>query len=143
MISFFKQDIVFNLVEQKRYRKWVNKLAFSQNQCLFDLTFIFCSDAYLLDLNRRFLGHDFCTDVISFDHSSLYSNEKISGDIYISIETVAVNAQDYGSSFEDELLRVMAHGLLHLIGFNDINEEERLLMQQQEDIAISLFKELV
>ena len=139
MISFFTQNIVYNLPERQRFRRWIHRILLSNNRRVYALNYIFCSDAFMQEMNRDYLGHDFCTDVLSFDHSDLYANGKISGDIYISIDTVVWNAQVYASSFEEELLRVMAHGLLHLLGFDDFDDEVSKVMRQQEDCAIALF----
>lgn len=141
MISFFIHDIVFIFKQKNRFKRWLNELASMYEKRLCRLNIIFCSDSFLLNLNREFLGHNYCTDVISFDHSLLYSKTKISGDIYISVDTVKLNAAFYKVSFEDELLRVMAHGLLHLFGFKDINDNDRAIMLCQEEAAILRFKE--
>ena len=137
MILFFTQDIIFRFNHKRRYSKFFNELASTYNKRLNDVNFIFCSDDYLLNINKRFLRHDYCTDVITFDNSSPISFDQISGDIFISIETVRFNAKEYGaSSFKEELLRVMAHGLLHLIGYNDGTSKEKTLMRQQEDAVL-------
>ena len=137
MILFFTQDIIFRFNHKRRYSKFFKELAGLYNKRLGDLNFIFCSDDYLLDINKRFLRHDYCTDVITFDNSSPIPNSLISGDIFISIETVRFNAKEYGaSSFGEELLRVMAHGFLHLIGYNDNTDEEKFVMRQQENAVL-------
>ena len=143
MISFFVQDVAFKLKNQHRYKLWIRMLAKEHSRYLETINFIFCSDDYLLDLNRRFLGHDYCTDVISFDYSYLYTNKKVIGDIFLSIDTVQINAVAYGAlSFEEELLRVMAHGLLHLFGYKDTTKHERCMMQEKEEAAIKLFDKI-
>ena len=105
-----------------------------------DLSIIFCSDNYILDVNMRYLQHDYFTDIITFD----YCEENVlSGDLFISIDSVRENAVLYGAEFEDELNRVMVHGLLHLIGYDDHTEEEQKTMREKEDYYLSLRKSLV
>jgi len=141
MISFFTQDIICKLHQKRLYIKWLNQLIQQHGKQSGHLSVIFCSDSYIRVLNRNFLSHDDYTDVITFDHSELYNKGEISGDIYISIDTVKINAKEFGaSSFEQELVRVMAHGVLHLIGFNDTTPNEQQIMTQQEDLAIRLFE---
>ena len=102
---------------------------------------IFCSDSYLQELNRRFLGHDYCTDVISFDYVNLNTKRQLLGDIFISIDTVRINAKKYmAASFDEELLRVMAHGLFHLLGYKDDSKKEKQIMREREAFAIKLFE---
>ena len=141
MILFFKHDVVFEIKNKRGYKRWLNELASRFGKRIVEISIVFCSDTYMEELNRRFLGHDYPTDVITFDTSSLLRRQGISGDIYIGIERVVFNAEDYCISFKEELLRVMAHGLLHLLGHNDATDEERLLMHQQEDAAIACFKD--
>ena len=139
MISFFTQDIKFRLSNKRRYIIWLKELSFIYKKMIGTVNIIFCSDSYLLEINRNFLRHDYCTDVVTFDYSYLCTKSKIAGDIFISIDTVRINAIEYGVTFNEELLRVMAHGLLHLLGYNDLVEEERLLMQKHEDFALKLY----
>jgi rRNA maturation RNase YbeY len=101
-----------------------------------ELNFIFCSDVFLLSLNVKFLNHDYLTDVISFDYSS---EGVVSGDVYVSTERVLNNSITFGQFFEDELVRVIAHGLLHLLGFNDKEEEEIYLMRMAESRVVKKY----
>ena len=140
MISFFNQNIVFKLILKKYYKQWINQLVNNHHKVVRELNIIFCTDDYLLELNRRFLNHDYYTDVITFDYSDISQKMEIAGDVFISIETVRSNAIMYQtSSFEEELLRVMAHGILHLIGYNDFSDEEKMMMKKQEDDAIASY----
>ena len=142
MILFYTQDTKFKLLHKKQYISWIENLISIYKKNKIEISFIFCSDPYLLDLNRRYLRHDYCTDVISFNYDNLYSNKKISGDIFISIDTVQKNAKKFNvTSFDEELLRVMAHGLFHLLGYKDDTNREKLIMRKQEDFAIKLFKD--
>ena len=138
MISFFTQDITFSLCRQHRVGKWIKEVLSKHQNAPGEINIIFCSDDYLLEMNKGFLKHHYYTDVITFDHAAHYMNGKISGDIFISIDTVKANAIEFGVSFEEELLRVIAHGILHLLGFKDDTPENCLLMRQQEDAALLL-----
>ena len=103
------------------------------------ISFIFCNDDYLLDVNRKYLNHDYYTDIITFDYRE---GDILSGDIFISLDTVRSNAKEFGSTFKDELHRVIVHGVLHLIGFNDKSEEESLVMRENENKCLELLKTL-
>ncbi|MDD2594268.1 MAG: rRNA maturation RNase YbeY [Bacteroidales bacterium] len=146
MVSFFSEDIKFVLKQKRLISKWLKELAQSHDYKIGALNYIFCSDKYLLDINIRFLGHNYFTDIITFDYSADYNETfptgYISGDIYISIDTVRANGETYKEGFERELLRVIAHGLLHLIGFDDTSESLQKSMTEQENKALLLFDEL-
>ena len=140
MVLFFFQDCDFKLTGKVGYKKWLKELATLQGEKLGALNIIFCSDAYLLKMNQDFLDHHYYTDVITFDTSEPSGGgKKISGDIFMSVDTIAHNAADYKVSFEEELRRVMAHGLLHLLGYNDGTVAEQAEMRWQEDLALCLF----
>ena len=102
-----------------------------------DISIIFCSDPYILDINQRYLQHDYFTDIITFDYCE---GKVLSGDLFISIDTVRENAAEYGASFEEELNRVMVHGLLHLIGYDDHTPAEQQEMRSKEDYYLSIRK---
>ena len=114
---------------------WVRQVAKSYGKTVGDINYIFVDDETILDINRRFIGHDYYTDHIGFDYSS---DGALSGDIYISLDTVRTNAELYGATFDQELRRIIIHGLLHLCGLRDKTEEERAWMQQAEDRALAL-----
>ncbi|MBO7145068.1 MAG: rRNA maturation RNase YbeY [Salinivirgaceae bacterium] len=114
----------------------MEKLVANEDRTLGDVNYILCSDAYLLDINRQYLNHDYYTDVISFDYCE---DNVISGDIFISVDTVADNAKEYGVTFEKELARVMIHGVLHFVGYNDKSDEEVPVMRAKENQYLSLF----
>ena len=103
-----------------------------------DINIIFCSDDYLYEMNKIYLNHDYYTDVITFPYNI---GNKIEGDIFISIDRVKDNAQIYSTTFDNELSRVIIHGILHLIGFNDKSEEEQKQMREQEDICLKKLNE--
>ena len=113
---------------------WVRRVAATYNKVVGDINYIFVDDETMLDINRRFLGHDYYTDHIGFDYSK---DDSLSGDIYISLDTVASNAKLFGVTRQEELRRIIIHGLLHLCGLRDKTPEERALMQQAEDKALA------
>ncbi|MEN8957410.1 MAG: rRNA maturation RNase YbeY [Flavobacteriales bacterium] len=125
----------FQFDEIKKTSVWINKIISNYSKISGDLTYIFCSDTYLLQLNISHLNHDTLTDIITFD----YTNAGIiSGDIFISIDRIKENASTFGVPFEEELSRVMAHGVLHLIGFKDKTKDEKQEMREAEDHALTL-----
>ncbi|GMN10029.1 rRNA maturation RNase YbeY [Croceitalea sp. MTPC9] len=132
----FNYEIDFKLVNESKYTDWINKLIQSQDSYLGNLSYIFCDDAYLLDINLQYLNHDTLTDIITFNYSD---ENTISGDIFISIERVKDNAKIFKVDFKEELLRVMSHGVLHLLGFNDKTESDKQLMRSKENEMMRLF----
>lgn len=146
MITFFSEETDFELKSKRNYTKWLRTVASSFDREIGELNYIFCSDDYLLEINKQSLGHDYYTDIITFDNSDYYDGTgssfegKINGDIYISIDTVLHNGEQYGEGFDKELKRVIAHGLLHIIGFDDVTPEQEEEMHLQEERAISLFE---
>jgi probable rRNA maturation factor len=137
MIRFFTEDIAFDLPQKQKVRKWLNALANAESCVIGDLNYIFCSDDYLLDVNRQYLDHDYYTDIITFDNSE--SEERLDGDIFVSIDRVQDNAQALGVAFEVELRRVLAHGLLHLSGYGDKSEAEERTMRAKEDFYLQQY----
>lgn len=129
-LPYFDQDLI---------RKWISSLVQEHNQELGELNYYFCDDKKILEANQEYLEHDYFTDVITFD---LSIGTLIMGDVLISLETVASNALLFEVSFEQELMRVMAHAVLHLLGFKDKTEEEQKEMTEQEDKALSLLEKL-
>lgn len=134
-ITFSIEDVAFLLEDEKILYKWLRLLIERMEKELHSLNFIFCSDEFLYKLNVEFLDHDTLTDVITFYYSP---QPVINGEIYISIDRVKENASKYKVSFLNELHRVMAHGLLHLIGFGDKSEEDIVLMRNKENEALEL-----
>ena len=135
-IQFFTEDVEFQLQHPKHYKQWIQQVIDTHDFQLKEVNYIFCSDDYLLDINRTHLNHDFYTDIITFDLSD--HTEDIQADIFISIDRVIENADDRNIAFEEEIDRVMIHGILHLLGFNDVTPEEKSLMRQKEDACLSL-----
>ncbi len=135
MISFnYEND--FNLENEDRYGNWVSSIIQSEGKEEGEINYIFCDDDYLLDMNQKYLNHDTYTDIISFDYT--VGNE-LHGDIFISTQRVAENAADFKVSFSEELLRVMAHGILHYCGYKDKSDSDATLMRLKEDEKIKLF----
>jgi len=135
MIDFhFETD--FELKNSSDHSDWIRKIITSESFLTGDINYIFCDDAYLLEINQKYLNHDTYTDIITFDYSD---GKTLNSDIYISIERVKENANSFKVEFSNELLRVMSHGVLHLCGFKDKSEEEASLMRSKEEEKIKLF----
>src|SRR5687767_7371162 len=115
-VYFFKADVAFRFQGKSKISDWIKKVVKREGGRLANLNIVFCSDAYLLNINRDYLKHDYLTDIITFDYSE---GKKLSGEIYISIDRVRENAKGLNLTFEIELKRVIIHGILHLLGFND------------------------
>lgn len=134
-INFFSEND-FQLEGEEKHRAWLAGITSSEAKELGEINYIFCDDEYLHKINVDYLNHDTYTDIISFDYTS---GNLLSGDIYVSTERVAENAQNFDQKFETELLRVMAHGLLHLCGYKDKSESESREMRQKEEEKIQMF----
>ncbi|AZQ59717.1 rRNA maturation RNase YbeY [Maribacter sp. MJ134] len=132
----FNYELDFTLKDPNKYIAWINRICDSEDTVVKELNYIFCDDDYLLAINQKYLKHDTYTDIITFDYTE---NEFVSGDIYISIERVAENSLTYAVSLENELLRVMAHGILHLLGFKDKGASDIAMMRKKEEEKINLF----
>ena len=135
MISY-NYEIDFKLDNEIKISKWLSDVIKSENKKEGELNYIFCDDAYMLEINNQYLKHDTLTDIISFDYS--VGNE-LHGDIFISIERVKDNAFDFKVLFVEELLRVMAHGVLHYCDYKDKSIAEKKIMRLKEDEKIKLF----
>lgn len=136
MIHFCTEDITFSLKEKLKHKAWLNEVAKQEGKKILELTYVFCSDEYLLQINQEYLNHDTLTDIVTFDNSE--DPKKIEGDIFISIERVRENGNKLGTS-DTELERVMVHGLLHLLGYKDKKKEDKALMTQKEDFYIKQY----
>jgi rRNA maturation RNase YbeY len=135
MISF-NYEFDFELPNEDEISNWLSYVILSENKKEGDVNYIFCDDDYLVEINQQYLAHDTLTDIISFDYS--VGNE-LHGDIFISIERVRENAQDFKVSFEEELKRVMVHGILHYCGYKDKSAEDEIMMREKENEKIKLF----
>ena len=136
MIHFCTEDITFSLKEKLKHKAWLNEVAKQEGKKILELTYVFCSDEYLLQINHEYLNHDTLTDIVTFDNSE--NPKKIEGDIFISIERVRENGNKLGTS-DTELERVMVHGLLHLLGYKDKKKEDKALMTEKEDFYIKQY----
>ena len=135
MIRYFQEDIRFDLKQKMQNNRWLKMVAGSEMRRLGAINIIFCSDNYILDVNMKYLQHDYFTDIITFDYCE---KDVLSGDLFISIDSVRENAQFYGTEFADELNRVMVHGLLHLIGYDDHSEADIAEMRQKENYYLEM-----
>jgi rRNA maturation RNase YbeY len=138
MISFQNQSISFRLKDKTRLKAWIKTVTEKEKHRLGDINYIFCSDDELLEINIQHLNHNTYTDIITFDYTE---GDKISSDIFISIDRVEENAKKFKVSFEEELHRVMIHGILHLCGYKDKSKADAELMRKKENGALKLFKE--
>lgn len=132
---FYESD--FELKDAQIWIDWITESMKNEGKSIEELNYIFCDDEYLLDINRQYLDHDYYTDVIGFDNSY---DDILTGDIFISEERVADNAVQNNVSFENELARVMIHGILHFAGYKDKSEEEKRIMTEKEDFYINRFE---
>ena len=133
----FNYESEFKLKDESVYADWISSCIENYDFKLGELNYIFCDDAYLFKLNVEFLDHDTLTDIISFDYTM---GKLVSGDVFISVERVKDNAKDLNLAFDDELKRVMIHGVLHYMGYKDKSDSEKLIMRSEENNCISLFK---
>ncbi len=140
MIRYFNEDIKFELKHKLFNNNWLKTVAGSEMKRLGDINIIFCSDPYILEVNLKYLQHDYFTDIITFDYCE---GDKLSGDLFISIDSVRENSVFYGTEFEDELNRVMVHGLLHLIGYDDHSERDIAQMRAKENYYLELRRSLL
>ena len=135
MIRYFNEGVQFTLKDKLANNRWLKLVAGSEVRVIGDINIIFCSDNYILDVNLRYLGHDYFTDIITFDYCE---GKMLSGDLFISVDSVRENALEYGVEFEEEIHRVMVHGLLHLIGYDDHSPEDERLIHEKEDYYLKL-----
>ena len=132
----FNYESEFNLENESVYSNWIARIIESEEYLIGEINYIFCDDEYLHTINVQYLNHDTLTDIISFDYTE---GKVISGDIFISTERVHDNAIDFNVSFNEELKRVMVHGVLHYCGYKDKSEDEERIMRQKEDEKIKMF----
>ncbi len=135
MITFQTENIEMPAIDQTKVRDWIKKVALSYNKRVGEISYFFCDDEKILEVNRRYLQHDYYTDIITFDYCE---GNRLSGDLFISIDTVHSNAELLGTKYDTELHRVIIHGVLHLCGINDKGPGEREIMEAAEDKALTL-----
>lgn len=135
MIYFHSQEVKFPKIEKQKTKNWIKKVISCENKLAGNINIIFCSDDYLLNINKEYLKHNYYTDVITFDYCE---NTIISGDIFISLDRIKENANEEKTEYQEELKRVIIHGVLHLIGYNDKENDERNEMRMAEDKYLKL-----
>ena len=135
MIRYFCEDIRFTYKNKLANNRWLKMVAGSEIRKIGDINVIFCSDNYILDVNMKYLQHDYFTDIITFDYCE---GKVLSGDLFISVDSVRENSIEFGTDFEEELHRVIVHGVLHLIGYDDHTEENKKLMRQKENCYLQM-----
>lgn len=135
MFSYFTEDTDFKFGGRRFNNSWLKSVAEAESRRIGRINIIFCSDKYLLDINMKFLSHDYYTDIITFDYCE---KDELSGDLFISIDSVRANAEFFGTSFDNELNRVMVHGILHLIGYDDHSDEEQKEMRAKENFYLDM-----
>lgn len=138
-INYFAEDVSIPKIRRKLTSGWIKNTIVSEGKITGDISFIFCSDDYLLEVNRKFLQHDYFTDIITFDY---VDNNHISGDIFISVDRVKENAVMFSKTFENELYRILIHGILHLLGYKDKEIRNKVLMTEKEDFYLNMLEEI-
>jgi probable rRNA maturation factor len=136
-VHFFSEGILFKVAKPRKTAKWVEFVARKEKAAIHSINYIFCSDSYLLNLNREYLNHSTLTDIITFDYGS---EEMLEGEIYISVDRIRENANIFEVPFDTELARVMIHGVLHLLGYKDKTPTDKALMRKKEEAYLSLLK---
>ena len=134
MIQFLAENIDLPRINNRIVSKWIKSVVAIYGKKVANVNYVFCSDERILEVNKQFLKHDYFTDIITFDYSE---NKTIAGDIFISIDTVKSNADEFGVSFEQELHRIIIHGILHLCGQDDKSPELRIEMTRKENLALA------
>ncbi|MDR2848204.1 MAG: rRNA maturation RNase YbeY [Bacteroidales bacterium] len=136
-IRFFSDGVTFQLRNKRKTAQWLQTVITREGKKAGTLVYVFVSDAQILQLNRQYLNHSYYTDIITFDEVEA---DTISGEMYISIDTVRANTEVYQTTFDNELFRVMAHGVLHLCGYNDKTAQEQVLMREMEEKSLRLLQ---
>ena len=136
-IIFSVEEISFNLKEKNKIKRWIKNIIENEGKKLGEISYIFCSDEYLLDINQKYLEHNTYTDIITFDYTE--NSNIISGDIFVSIDRVKENSIKFKVTFEEELRRVLIHGILHLLGYPDKKPSEEKKMREKENEALLLY----
>ena len=135
LIVFDSEDIEMPSIDEGKIIDWIKKVGENHQKEVGDISYIFCSDEKILEINNQYLQHDYYTDIITFDYTE---GDIISGDIFISLDTVKSNSEEFNTDYKEELLRVIIHGVLHLCGVNDKTEEQEAQMRAEEDRALQI-----
>lgn len=136
MITYSSENVAMPKIKRRDTSKWIRQVAASYGRKVGEVGYLFCDDEKILEVNNEYLGHDYYTDIITFDYDE---GDVINGDLVISLDTVRTNAELFGKSYEDELHRVIIHGILHLCGINDKGPGEREIMEAAENKALEMF----
>lgn len=139
-IAFYAEDTKLPAIKKRAVGNWVKEVAATYGKKVGDISYIFCSDEKILEVNRQYLQHDYYTDIITFDYCE---GKKLSGDLFISLDTVRTNAEQFNAPYETELYRVIIHGILHLCGINDKGPGEREIMEAAENKALEMRKDFM
>ena len=134
-IAYYAEDIELPAIKKRVVSGWVKAVAETYGKKTGDISYIFCSDEKILEVNRQYLQHDYYTDIITFDYCE---GDRLSGDLFISLDTIRTNAEQFGAAYDDELHRVIIHGILHLCGINDKGPGEREIMEEAENKALAM-----
>lgn len=134
-IAYYAEEVKLPAIKKKAVGDWIRKVASLYGKRTGDISYIFCSDEKILEVNKQYLQHDYYTDIITFDYTE---GTKISGDLFISLDTVKSNSENFGTDYTEELHRIIIHGILHLCGINDKGPGEREIMTQKENEALAL-----
>lgn len=134
-IQYFSEDVPVPKLKRRVTSQWIKQVIASEGKRVGDISFIFCSDSYLLDVNKKYLEHDYFTDIITFDY---VEGLVISGDIFISVDRVNENSVEFKTTVTDELNRILIHGILHLLGYKDKQKKDKLLMTEKEDFYLNM-----
>ena len=139
-IAFYAEDTKLPAIKKRAVGNWVKEVAATYGKKVGDISYIFCSDEKILEVNRQYLQHDYYTDIITFDYCE---GKKLSGDLFISLDTVRTNDEQFNAPYETELYRVIIHGILHLCGINDKGPGEREIMEAAENKALEMRKDFM
>lgn len=137
-ISFYAEDVKLPEIKKRIVSGWIKNVAAEYHKTIGEISYIFCSDEKILEVNRQYLQHDYYTDIITFDYTE---EDRISGDLFISLDTVKSNSETFQTEYKEELYRTIIHGILHLCGINDKGPGEREIMEQNENKALALLPE--
>ncbi|HZL11112.1 MAG TPA: rRNA maturation RNase YbeY [Prolixibacteraceae bacterium] len=134
-VMYFSEDVPFPQLKKRRTSNWIKEVIISEEKRVGDISFIFCSDNYLLEVNKKYLDHDYFTDIITFDY---VEDGQINGDIFISIDRVTENSKDFNTTLDNELHRILVHGILHLLGYKDKIDKDKIIMTEKEDYYLKV-----
>lgn len=133
-IKYFSEDVPMPKLRKRAATNWIKKVITAEEHTLGDISFIFCSDGYLLEVNKKYLNHDYFTDIITFDY---VEDKLVNGDIFISIDRVRENAREFKTTFYNEIHRILIHGILHLLGYKDKSKKDKIIMTEKEDYYLN------